>query len=544
MTQATNAMLLQALEMMQEGRAGGRVVPNIVALRELSAQGSLNAVVLGREKIGDNDGGVYWQDIHDKTSADNGHTIIVAKDGMRWKLAPSGTAAAASNADEGVSVLKYGAIGDGRHDDSAAIQKALDQNKGGTILIPEGRYLHAGVKLDGAAYNGTKIICRGDLLLKPRSSQKEMNLQGTFVGLIIRNCDNIEVHYRGDGNRKLQPEQEHCFNVVVAGAKNVRFPTFFCKEIRGDGVYISQADLQRASRMSQNIYFGRFEAENSEDDGRNAMSIISGKDIVIDDFRSVRVGGKVIIMQPGGFDIEPNTDFQIVDNVWLKKAYIDTAGNFGLQCFGRAHSRLGGNVSNLRIDDFDVRSRCDARSSALVCFRHCRNITLKGRAVMANPNDGHHVGLMLDNVDGAQVDIDIKGGLFAALASYDYQVNNTTVNLNTTEYRRSALTTGNVSNSHFNVKARDGGLRSSALYTRSWGSKWTGKKAVQSNTVYQIDCPQTTTRGNAGVINDELRGVTFNGVSFTGGNLSGYPREKAMVGLDNKVRLKSVRGLM
>ena len=32
MTQATNAMLLQALEMMQEGRAGGRVVPNIATL--------------------------------------------------------------------------------------------------------------------------------------------------------------------------------------------------------------------------------------------------------------------------------------------------------------------------------------------------------------------------------------------------------------------------------------------------------------------------------------------------------------------------------
>ena len=83
MTQATNAMLLQALEMMQEGRAGGRVVPNIAALRQLPAKGSLNAVVLGSQKIGDNNGGVYWQDIHDKTSADNGRTIIVAKDGMR-----------------------------------------------------------------------------------------------------------------------------------------------------------------------------------------------------------------------------------------------------------------------------------------------------------------------------------------------------------------------------------------------------------------------------------------------------------------------------
>ena len=541
MTQATNAMLLQALEMMQEGRAGGRVVPNIAALRKLPAQGSLNVVVLGREKIGDNDGGVYWQDIHDKTSADNGYTVIVAQDGMRWKLAPpSGTSTEA----DGVSVLKYGAIGDGKHDDSAAIQKALDQNKGGTILIPEGRYLHAGVMLDGSSYNGTKIICRGDMLLRQRAGERESNLQGAFVGLIIRNCDDIEVHYRGDGNRKVQPMQEHCFNVVVAGAKNVRFPTFFCKEVRGDAVYITQANTQKPSRLAEGISFGRFDVENSEDDGRNAMSIISGKNIIVDDFRSVRVGGKVGIMQPGGFDIEPNTDFHIVDNVRLKKVYIDTAGNFGLQCFGRAHDKLGGNVSNLQVDDFDVRSRCDARSSALVCFRHCRNIVLKGRAVMANPNDAHHVGLMLDNVDGAQIDIEVKGGLFAALASYSYQVNKAVVNLSATEYRRAALTTAYVSNSDFKVKAVNGGRRSSALYTRSWGSKWSSGKAMQSNTVYQIDSPQNTTRGDAGVINDTLNGVEFKNVSFTGGNLTGYAKDKAMVGFGNKVRLKSVRGMM
>ena len=538
MTQATNAMLLQALEMMQEGRAGGRVVPNIAALRQLPAKGSLNAVVLGSQKIGDNNGGVYWQDIHDKTSADNGRTIIVAKDGMRWKLAPEGVKAASTSA-EGVSVLKYGAIGDGKHDDSAAIQKALDQNKGGTILIPEGRYLHAGVKLDGTAYNGTKIICRGEMLLRPRTAERESNLQGAFVGLIIRNCENIEVHYRGDGNRKLQSMQEHCFNVAVAGAKNIRFPTFSCREVRGDAVYITQSDLHHESPPAEKIYFGRFDVENSEDDGRNAMSIISGKDIVVDDFRSVRVGGKVNVMQPGGFDIEPNTDFQIVDNVWLKKVYIDTAGNFGLQCFGKGRNRLGGNVSNLRVDDFDVRTRCDGRSSALVCFRHCRNITLKGRAVMANPSDGHHVGLMLDNVDGAKIDMTIQGGLYSALASYEYQVNAVEVNVTVTGYRRAALATASVSNSRFNVKASNGGRRSSALYTRSWTNK-----AIQTNTVYQIDCPQNTTQGDAAAINDTLKSVRFNGVSFAGGNLTGYTKDKVLVNFDKQVRLKSVRGVM
>ena len=46
------------------------------------------------------------------------------------------------------------------------------------------------------------------------------------------------------------------------------------------------------------------------------------------------------------------------------------------------------------------------------------------------------------------------------------------------------------------------------------------------------------------VINDTLHGVEFKGVSFSGGNLTGYAKDKAMVGFGNKVRLKSVRGMM
>jgi hypothetical protein len=39
-----------------------------------------------------------------------------------------------------VSVKDYGAVGDGVADDTAAIQKAIDENRGKTIRLPEGRY--------------------------------------------------------------------------------------------------------------------------------------------------------------------------------------------------------------------------------------------------------------------------------------------------------------------------------------------------------------------------------------------------------------------
>ena len=108
-----------------------------------------------------------------------------------------------------------------------------------------------------------------------------------------------------------------------------------------------------------------------------------------------------------------------------------------------------------------------------------------------------------------------------------------------TGYRRGALATASVSNSRFNVKASNGGRRSSALYPRSWTNK-----AIQTNTVYQIDCPQNTTQGDAAAINDTLKSVRFNGVSFAGGNLTGYTKDKVLVNFDKQVRLKSVRGVM
>ncbi len=525
-----NSMLLNTLQMMQAGQAAGRVVPNLAALRKLSAHGSLNAVLLGRHTPGDQGGGMYWQDVHDKTSADNGSTVIVAADGMRWKRA----------AQTGeVSVRDFGAQGDGRHDDSAAIQAAIDHNKGGTIVIPEGRYLHAGVLLDGPSYNGTTIICRGELLLKARPSGRDSNLQGAYAGLIIRNCDHLSISYRGHGNRTQQPMEEHCFNVVVAGAQDVQFPSFVCREIRGDAVYITQADLQRPSRLSDNIRFGTFDVANSEDDGRNAMSIISGNNITVDDFKSVRVGGKVNIAQPGGFDIEPNTDFQTVDTVWLKKVYIDTAGNFGLQCFGKGREQAGGNVSNIRVDQFDVRSRSPV-SSALVAFRHCRNLQLNsGTAKMDNPTCDHHVGLLLDNAVNAQVNMTVNGGLYAAVVSFDAAVSDSKINLTASGYRRAALATAHVSRCDFTVKASNGGRRSSALYTRSWR-----REALQSDVVYRIDCPQATTQGHAGCINEPFKGARFHNVRFEGGNLAGYSGGRAMTGFGGKVRLQGVRGAL
>ena len=96
------------------------VVDNITALRALLKTSAANrAITMGYTTAGDGGHGVYRYDSTDTTTADNGGSVIVASDGGRWKLLVG----------DSISVMQFGAKGDGATDDSAAVQAAHDWSK-------------------------------------------------------------------------------------------------------------------------------------------------------------------------------------------------------------------------------------------------------------------------------------------------------------------------------------------------------------------------------------------------------------------------------
>lgn len=94
----------------------GLYVLNIATLKTVVKTGNHNVATLGYYAAGDAGHGVYWCDLSDTTTLDNGGTVIVAADGGRWKLLH----------DKEVNVLQFGAKGIGSgFNDTTAFQKAV-----------------------------------------------------------------------------------------------------------------------------------------------------------------------------------------------------------------------------------------------------------------------------------------------------------------------------------------------------------------------------------------------------------------------------------
>lgn len=237
-------------------------------------------------------------------------------------------------------------------DVSGILQQYIYDNRGGRVVIPPGRWLAAGLMLDGTEYDGTEIVWQGELLLSQRPTAYINNFGGAWCGIVLRGCSDVHLVFRGHGNRLAQPDEQHCHLLVIAGVKNLHAPVVRTREMRGDGIYIGQYSLTTESAQSENLVFGNVSCINSSDDGRNGCSIIAVDGCVIDKFVSKKVGGYVQeTWQPGGLDIEPNYGFQICRNIHVGYANVESAGIQVFGCFGKDQ---GGTPENWNVIDLSV----------------------------------------------------------------------------------------------------------------------------------------------------------------------------------------------
>ena len=106
---------------------------NVAALRLLLPSATPESVTLeGYLAPGDGGGGTFYYDPTDHATADNGGTVFVGVNGVRWKRLYTGD----------VSVRWFGAVGDGVTDDSTAIinTDTYTASTGETLFFPAATY--------------------------------------------------------------------------------------------------------------------------------------------------------------------------------------------------------------------------------------------------------------------------------------------------------------------------------------------------------------------------------------------------------------------
>lgn len=281
--------------------------------------------------------GRFAYDPSDTATADNGSTVIVSSNGRRWKRIFSGP----------IIATWFEVRGDGITDDTANAQKAIDASRGGHIIFPAGRkYLMAGVTMVGSTYDNTHVTFEGEMVLKPAPTATSATYEGAWLGLLIKDNSGVTLDFRGDGNRAAQPNFEHVHLVGVAGAKNLKIPSFYGRDVRGDGLYIGASKWLEPSPNTSGLTIGLIEVTNYYNDGRNALSIISGDNITVDCLRSNGVGATVGgFVQPGGLDIEPNHAWESCKNIAIGTVNVVTAGTNGLAIHGRPGADVTRNVT-------------------------------------------------------------------------------------------------------------------------------------------------------------------------------------------------------
>lgn len=136
-----------------------------------------------------------------------------------------------------VNIKDFGAQGDGNSDDRAAIQAALNAGAGGSVFVPNGRYLVG----KGAGYwgvnvpAGTTVVGESRLGVLFQQAPVDPNVR-LFQ---VEAEDVILTTMTIDGNSTFQPSPgEHRAGVFAHGAKRLVIKAVTAIGFTGDGIYV------------------------------------------------------------------------------------------------------------------------------------------------------------------------------------------------------------------------------------------------------------------------------------------------------------------
>lgn len=217
-----------------------------------------------------------------------------------------------------LNVKDFSAKGDGRTDDSLAFNSALKRlgEKGGTLLVPTGKYLVGELKIE----SGTVLKGLGvprPILIKSAQAKNILDLTGEVIGGERHGVHNVTIESVTLRGRSVEDGfREHVHNVNAMGVKTLVIHNVTFEAFQGDGLYLGtgfSATEPVAHNSDVIVSNSEFSGVNSEN--RNGISIIDCDRCIIEhnSFNDLSRAD-----MPGPIDIEPNRLNETVQNIVIR----------------------------------------------------------------------------------------------------------------------------------------------------------------------------------------------------------------------------------
>lgn len=229
---------------------------------------------------------------------------------------------------QSVSVLDFGAVGDGVTNDTVAIQAALNSGAKsiyfptpnvsyfcGTLIIP------AGVLLYGDGYGS--VITQG---VAPSSSQ------GLFYvnsGSSSTQVSDIQIYNLGLVGKSVASGLSQFVHLIsFNGVNDVAISGCYIAGFQGDGIYLGSGDISGEERHNTNINILNNLIDGLNNENRNGTSIIDGTNILIDGNTYQNCTADTM---PGAIDIEPDDNaFYVIKDIRItNNNFSNVTGNVG-----------------------------------------------------------------------------------------------------------------------------------------------------------------------------------------------------------------------
>jgi polygalacturonase len=220
-----------------------------------------------------------------------------------------------------VSVKDFGAECDGTTLDSVAFQKAI--NAARVVMVPAGTCLVATINLRA----GTRLVGVGaDSIVKQvagastamlSADSGSSNTANNLTGIVLRDLQLLGTVAR-DGF------SEHVHLAALSGVTRATIERVTFRGFRGGGLYLGSSETAGRERHNIGVTVRKSLFDGVNNDNRNAISIIDGDGVTIEDNRFVNVTRSNM---PGAIDAEPDANtFPIIRNIIVRGNAFDHVG--------------------------------------------------------------------------------------------------------------------------------------------------------------------------------------------------------------------------